>query len=71
MKYPTWKQKGYPTPVERLMICDVCQKAEWHMHGWPAVIYCTHSGRTAKQSRMREGTKKEYAEAKAAIEVEV
>jgi hypothetical protein len=61
--YPTWKVKSSPTPSDRLVICEKCGKGEWIGHGFPTIAYCS----TPKHGRMREGTQKEYAEAKAAI----
>lgn len=63
MQYPQWRSSGGPTPAERLVICEKCNKAEWVLHGFPQVVYCTKH-----DVRMREATKKEYAEAKRVLE---
>jgi hypothetical protein len=67
IKYPTWKVRGNPTPNDRLMICDKCREAHWYVHGWPTIVYCHQTANNAHHGRMREGTEKEYTEAKAAL----
>lgn len=53
--YPTWKQKGYPTPNNLLKICDKCCRAVW-LPDSTNQNYCC-------DSRMRIATKKEINEA--------
>ena len=63
MKYPTFKIRGTPTPNEKLVVCEVCQEADWTIHGdnrVPNSHYC----QDGKHRRMREGTLEEYEEAK-------
>lgn len=54
MNYPTFKVKGDPTPLDKLVVCDRCQVAEWTIHS-NLQSYHSQCG-----SRMREATKKEY-----------
>ena len=60
MKYPTFKVSGSPTPNEKLMVCEVCQKAEWVGHATGRTRHCCHS-------RMREATPQEYDEGRLAL----
>lgn len=56
MNYPSFKTVGDPTPLDKLVICDRCQVAEWTIHSNIINYHQCHS-------RMREATKREYAEA--------
>ena len=68
IKYPTWKMRGFPTPYEKLIICDKCGWSEWTTAGWPPVIYCKNKvGSQPTHGRMREATEAEYVAGKAAL----
>jgi hypothetical protein len=62
MEYETWKIRGVPTPSEFLEVCDKCQKAWWTTATKGIVRYCEKH-----QTRTREGTRAEYAEAREAL----
>ena len=73
INYPSFRQKGNPTSADRLMICDRCQQASWHVYGWPPVAYCYKVDSTSNKSygRLREATKEEYAAGIAASQITV
>ena len=60
MEYPTYRYKSTPTPSDKLVICDKCQKAEWTIYS-DLIIYCY---RYPCRSRKREATAEEYKEAR-------
>jgi hypothetical protein len=60
MKYPTFMVRGLPTPNDKLMLCEVCQKAKWGYRSVGRISYCC-------SHRMREATAQEYAEGALAL----
>lgn len=60
MDFPGLWHKKYstPTPADKLIICDRCQRGEWTIFRQGHVSTCTRCW-----GRMREGTKSEYKEA--------
>lgn len=63
IKYPIFKTKGNPTPNDHLVICTNCGTARWTIYTKNLSAYCARC-----ENRMREGTPKEYAAAKLALE---
>ena len=63
LRYPAFKEESSLSPVDRLFICETCQRAEWLCADLLPVIYCHHVG----HGRMREATTIEYAMGKKAL----
>lgn len=60
VKYPTFKVKGSSTPNTKLMVCEICHKAEWSTHSTERQSYCC-------AARMREAIREEYIEGRAVL----
>jgi hypothetical protein len=69
-EYPKTRQKGHPTPLHALFVCDTCGQAQWSIAGG----YSAHSDHYCdvhrKIVRMRKATPKEIAEGKAILKAE-
>ena len=62
IEYPTYKMRGHPTPNNKLVICEVCHRADWVTHTTGRSHYCC-------SSRTREATTQEYEQGKKTLKI--